>query len=95
MQCPAQQYAFEILKEYPLDKWRKYRDCVYLLELSNDKNIILLGNYGYVPIAYDSWVKKGCSDVAFEFSLNMQISLLQEKNEAPTLKKINNSIFNV
>ncbi len=25
MQCYSQQYAFEILKEYPLEKWVKYR----------------------------------------------------------------------
>ena len=87
MKCPAQQYAYDTLKEYPLDKWRKYRDYVYLLELSDGYYVILFGNYGNVPIAYKSWATKGCSEYLFNFELDLQISVLQEKNEVPKLQK--------
>ena len=87
MLCPAQQYAFDTLKEYPLEQWTKYRDYVYLLELSDGHYVILLGNYGNVPIAYKSWIKKGCSDYFFKFNLDLQISVMQEKNEVPKLQQ--------
>lgn len=56
MRCYSQQYAFEILKEYPLEKWVKYRDGVYILFLSDGSRVILFGNYGGVPYAYKTWI---------------------------------------
>lgn len=87
MQCSAQQYAYDTLKEYPLEKWIKYRDHVYLLELPDGNYVILIVNFGNVPIAYKSWVSKGCSNIFFDMELEFQISMFQEKNQIPTLKK--------
>ena len=87
MQCPAQQYAYDTLKEYPLEKWIKYRDHVYLLELSDGNYVILIVTYGNVPRAYKSWVSKGCSNIFFDLELEFQISMLQKENEIPKLKK--------
>ena len=87
MQCPAQQYAYDTLKEYPLEQWTKYRDYVYLLELSDGYYVILFGNYGNVPIAYKSWTTKGWSDYFLNFELDLQISVMQKKNDAPKLQK--------
>ena len=86
MQCPAQQYAYDTLREYPLEKWTKYRECVYLLELCDGNYVILLGKYGSVPMAYNSWVTKGCSDTLFKLELELQISLIQNNNEIPKLE---------
>ena len=89
MQCPAQQYAYDTLREYPLEKWTKYRECVYLLELYDGNYVILLGKYGNAPMAYNSWVTKGCSDILFRLELDLQISLIQENCETPKLQATN------
>tara|TARA_B100001094_G_C18170784_1_gene794974 strand:+ start:1823 stop:2128 length:306 start_codon:yes stop_codon:yes gene_type:complete len=86
MQCPAQQYAYDTLREYPLEKWTKYRECVYLLELWDGNYVILLGKYGNAPMAYNSWVTKGCSDILFKLELELQISIIQENCETPKLE---------
>ena len=87
MQCPAQQYAYDTLKEYPLEKWIKYRDDVYLLELSDDNFVILFVNYGNVPKAYKSCISKNCFNIFFDLELEFQISILKNVNEIPKLKK--------
>jgi len=92
MFCPAQKYAYDILKEYPLDKWIKYRDCVYILHMLDDEIVILIGNYGYAPSAYKSWIKSSCSEILMKFDLDVQISFLQEKYKIPVLKK--NIVYN-
>ena len=47
----------------------------------------LIGNYGYAPSAYKSWIKNSCSEILMKFDLDVQISFLQEKYNIPVLKK--------
>ncbi len=88
MQCPAQQYAYDTLKDNPLEKWIKYNDNVYILNSLDDEIIILLCNYGSVPKAYKSWITNSCSNIIMKLNLDLQIVCLQENNEIPILKKM-------
>ena len=83
MQCPAQQFAFDTLKQYPLEEWVKYKDHVYILDLLDGDIIILFGNYGYVPFAYKCWIKSDCSELLTTVSLDIQISIILENNNKP------------
>ena len=55
-------------------------------KLYNGNYVILLGKYGNAPMAYNSWVTKGCSDILFKLELELQISIIQENCETPKLE---------